>query len=71
MQNKVEEAEQKHKQIQEQLEGITQQFQELQPKCAEFKAEVQRKNTLLKSSEVRVQRCIGRSVTFIRVLEVT
>lgn len=54
MQNKVEEAEKKYKQIQEQLEGITQQVQELQPKCAELKAEAQRRNTLLKSSEVRI-----------------
>lgn len=53
MQNKVEEAEQKYKQIQERLEGITQQVQELQPKCAELKAEAQRRNTCLKSSEVR------------------
>lgn len=55
LQNKVEGAEKKYKQIQEQLEGITQQVQELQPKCAELKAEAQRRNTLLKSSEVRVQ----------------
>lgn len=54
MQKKVEEAEKKQKQIQEQLEGITQQLQELQPKCAELKAEVQRQNTPLKTSEVRV-----------------
>uniref|UniRef100_A0A7N6A6B1 Structural maintenance of chromosomes protein 6 n=1 Tax=Anabas testudineus TaxID=64144 RepID=A0A7N6A6B1_ANATE len=51
--NKVEEAEKKYKHIQEQLEGITQQVQEVQPKCAELKAEAQRHNTLLKSSEVR------------------
>ncbi|XP_070781824.1 structural maintenance of chromosomes protein 6 isoform X2 [Enoplosus armatus] len=55
--NKVEEAEKKHKQIQEQLEGITQQVQELQPKCTELKAEAQRQNTLLQSSEVTVHRC--------------
>uniref|UniRef100_A0A3B4UYL9 Structural maintenance of chromosomes protein 6 n=1 Tax=Seriola dumerili TaxID=41447 RepID=A0A3B4UYL9_SERDU len=55
--NKVEEAEKKYKQIQEQLEGITQQVQELQPKCAELKAEAQRRNTLLKTSEVTVHRC--------------
>lgn len=55
MKNKVEEAEKKHRQIQEQLEGITQQVQELQPKCADLKAEVQRQSTLVKSSEVRVQ----------------
>uniref|UniRef100_A0A4W6DDU1 Structural maintenance of chromosomes protein 6 n=1 Tax=Lates calcarifer TaxID=8187 RepID=A0A4W6DDU1_LATCA len=49
--NKVDEAEKKYKQIQEQLEGITQQVQELQPKCAELKAEAQKRNSLLKSSE--------------------
>uniref|UniRef100_A0A7N8YHN1 Structural maintenance of chromosomes protein 6 n=1 Tax=Mastacembelus armatus TaxID=205130 RepID=A0A7N8YHN1_9TELE len=47
-------AERKYKQTQEQLERITQQVQELQPKCAELKAEAQRRNTLLKSSEVRL-----------------
>ena len=52
LQNKVEGAEKKYKQIQEQLEGITQQVQELQPKCAQLKAEAQKRNTLLKSSEV-------------------
>uniref|UniRef100_A0A665WUV7 Structural maintenance of chromosomes protein 6 n=1 Tax=Echeneis naucrates TaxID=173247 RepID=A0A665WUV7_ECHNA len=36
----VEGAENKYKQIQEQLEGITQQVRELQPKCAELKAEL-------------------------------
>ncbi|XP_039982043.1 structural maintenance of chromosomes protein 6 isoform X2 [Xiphias gladius] len=55
--NKVEEAEKKYKQIQERLEGITQQVQELQPKCAELKAEAQRRNSLLKTSEVTVHRC--------------
>ncbi|KAM4522033.1 structural maintenance of chromosomes protein 6 [Odontesthes bonariensis] len=55
--NKVEQAEKKYKQIQEQLEGITQQVQELQPKCAELKAEAQRRNGLLKTSEVTVHRC--------------
>lgn len=55
--NKVEEAEGKYKQIQDQLEGITQQVQELQPKCAELKAEAQRQNTRLKSSELTVHRC--------------
>lgn len=60
MQNKIEEAEKKYKQTQQQLEGITQQVQELQPKCAELKAEAQRHNTLLKSSEVRFLIC-GRT----------
>ncbi|XP_068433413.1 structural maintenance of chromosomes protein 6-like [Clinocottus analis] len=54
--NKVEEAEGRSRKIQEQLEGITQQVEELQPKCAELKAEAQRRNTLLKSSEVTVHR---------------
>lgn len=40
------------KQIQEQLEGVRQQAQELEPKCAELKAEAQRHDSLLKSSEV-------------------
>uniref|UniRef100_A0A8C4F720 Structural maintenance of chromosomes protein 6 n=1 Tax=Dicentrarchus labrax TaxID=13489 RepID=A0A8C4F720_DICLA len=51
--NKVEEAERKQKQTQEQLDGVTQQLLELQPKCSELKAEVQKQNTLVKSSEVR------------------
>lgn len=55
MQNKVDEAEKKYKQVQEQLERITQQVQELQPKCAELKTESQKRNNLLKSSEVRVE----------------
>lgn len=55
--NKIEEAEKKYKEIQEQLEQITQQAQELQPKCAELKEEAQRRNTLLKSSELTVHRC--------------
>uniref|UniRef100_A0A672HFU7 Structural maintenance of chromosomes protein 6 n=1 Tax=Salarias fasciatus TaxID=181472 RepID=A0A672HFU7_SALFA len=45
--NKVEEAEEKYKQIQEKLEGITQQVQDLQPKCAELKVEAQKWNTLV------------------------
>uniref|UniRef100_A0A673AYD5 Structural maintenance of chromosomes protein 6 n=1 Tax=Sphaeramia orbicularis TaxID=375764 RepID=A0A673AYD5_9TELE len=49
------EAEKKYKEIQEQLDKITQQVQELQPKCAELKAEAQHCNTLLKSSEVSMQ----------------
>uniref|UniRef100_A0A669DUA3 Structural maintenance of chromosomes protein 6 n=1 Tax=Oreochromis niloticus TaxID=8128 RepID=A0A669DUA3_ORENI len=53
--NKVDEAEKKYKQVQEQLERITQQVQELQPKCAELKTEAQKRNNLLKSSEVRVE----------------
>uniref|UniRef100_A0A4W6DDM7 Structural maintenance of chromosomes protein 6 n=1 Tax=Lates calcarifer TaxID=8187 RepID=A0A4W6DDM7_LATCA len=57
--NKVDEAEKKYKQIQEQLEGITQQVQELQPKCAELKAEAQKRNSLLKSSEVSISQTTG------------
>ncbi|CAN9510891.1 unnamed protein product [Ophioblennius macclurei] len=54
---KVEEAEDKYKQIQEKLERITQQVQDLEPKCAELKVEAQRRNTLVKSSEVTAHRC--------------
>ncbi|KAK5852944.1 hypothetical protein PBY51_006775 [Eleginops maclovinus] len=55
--NKVQEAEGKYRQIEEQLEGVTQQVQELQPKCAQLKAEAQKKNALVNSSEVTVHRC--------------
>ncbi|KAM9339091.1 structural maintenance of chromosomes protein 6 [Symphorus nematophorus] len=55
--NKVEEAERKQKQTQEQLDGITQQVVELQRTCAKHKAEVQKRNGILKSSEVTVHRC--------------
>ncbi|XP_071388371.1 structural maintenance of chromosomes protein 6 [Centroberyx affinis] len=55
--NKVEEAESKYKQIQDQLEGITLRVQELQPQCTQLKAEAQKRNALLKSSEVSVHRC--------------
>lgn len=64
MQNKVDEAEKKYKQVQEQLERITQQVQELQPKCAELKTESQKRNNLLKSSEVRVE-CNNRRIWWI------
>uniref|UniRef100_A0AAX7TFN8 Structural maintenance of chromosomes protein 6 n=1 Tax=Astatotilapia calliptera TaxID=8154 RepID=A0AAX7TFN8_ASTCA len=49
----VDEAEKKYKQVQEQLERITQQVQELQPKCAELKTESQKRNNLLKSTNLR------------------
>ncbi|XP_072293423.1 structural maintenance of chromosomes protein 6 [Eucyclogobius newberryi] len=54
---KIEEAEKRYMQTQEQLEKITQQVQELQPKCVELKAEAHRRNALLKSSELTVHRC--------------
>lgn len=55
--NKVKDTEKKYKQIQEKLGEITQQVQELQPKCAELKAEVQKWNSLSKTSEVAAHRC--------------
>ena len=55
MQNKVEEAEGKYRQIEERLEGITQQVQELQPESAQLKSEAREKNAVLNSREVRVQ----------------
>lgn len=54
-QNKVEEAERKKRQSQEQLDGITQQFSELQLTCSELKAKVQKQNAMLNSSEVSVR----------------
>lgn len=53
-QNKVEEAEGKKRESQEQLDGITQQLSELQSTCSELKAKVQKQNATLKSSEVSV-----------------
>lgn len=55
----MEVAEGKQKQIQEQLDGITQQISDLQSKCAVLKAELQRRNANLKSSEV----CVWTPVT--------
>lgn len=55
--DKVEQGERKYRQIQEKLEDITQQVQELQPKSAELKAEAQKWNNLVKSSEVTPHRC--------------
>lgn len=56
LQNKFQEAEKKYKQIQEQLEEITLQVQELQPKSAKLKAEAHKRNKLFKSCEVREQK---------------
>lgn len=50
----MEVAEGKQKQSQKQLDGITQQISDLQSKCAVLKAELQRRNESLKSSEVCV-----------------
>ncbi|XP_041831050.1 structural maintenance of chromosomes protein 6-like isoform X2 [Melanotaenia boesemani] len=63
--NKVDQAENKYKQLQEQLEEITQQVQDLQNKCAERKAESQKRNSLFKASEVTVHTCRAS----LRVLE--
>lgn len=57
----MEEAEGKQRQSQEQLDGITQQLSELQSKCSALKAEVQRRNTILKSSEVSDQTVLAFS----------
>ena len=58
MQNKVEEAERKQKQSQEQVDGVTQQLSELQSRCSVLKAEVQKRNATFKSSEVSVQKML-------------
>lgn len=47
-------AEGKQKQSQEQLDRISQQMSELQSTCVVLKAELQRRNVSLKSSEVCV-----------------
>uniref|UniRef100_A0A8D0ARF5 Structural maintenance of chromosomes protein 6 n=1 Tax=Sander lucioperca TaxID=283035 RepID=A0A8D0ARF5_SANLU len=65
----LEEAERKYKQIQEQLEGITQQVQELQPKCAELKTVAQRQNTLLKSKQEVLQRSIDANRRNLQTME--
>lgn len=57
----MEVAEGRQKQSQEQLEGITQQVSELQSKCTELKAEVQRRNADFKSCEVCVWTLIRTS----------
>lgn len=53
-QNKVEEAERKKRQSQEELDGITQQLSVLQSTCSELKAKVQKQNAMFKSREVSV-----------------
>ncbi|KAM9366672.1 uncharacterized protein ABDE67_002479 [Symphorus nematophorus] len=59
--NRVEEAERKQEQSQLQLHGIMHQLLELQQMCAKHKAEVQKRNAILKSSEVNVFRqCISQ-----------
>ncbi|KAM9798337.1 structural maintenance of chromosomes protein 6 [Neosynchiropus ocellatus] len=54
--NKTKEAEGRYKSFQEDLEGITQKVQELQPKSSLLKADAQKLNTVFKSSEVNVHR---------------
>ncbi|KAJ3607116.1 hypothetical protein NHX12_026630 [Muraenolepis orangiensis] len=54
---KVSNAEQKYKQIHDQLNSITVRIQELQPQCIELKAEVQKQDGLLKAKEVTNHRC--------------
>lgn len=39
-------------QLQDQLEGVTQQMQQLQPQCAELKSRAQARNRDLKAAEV-------------------
>lgn len=70
-QNKVEEAEKKKRQSQEQLDGITQQLSELQSTCSELKAKVQQQNAMLKSSEVSVGMKAVNLIKFHEVLRNT
>lgn len=55
IQRKVDDAERKQKQSQEQLEGITQQLEELQSKCSQLKGEATKRNHIFKTSEVSDQ----------------
>lgn len=70
-QNKVEEAEKKKRQSQEQLDGITRQLSELQSTCSELKAKVQERNAMFKSSEVSVGTKAGNLIKFHEVLRNT
>lgn len=70
-QNKVEEAEKKKRQSQEQLDGITQQLSELQSTCSELKAKVQEQNAIFKSSEVSVGMKAVNLIKFHEVLRNT
>lgn len=51
-QGKIQEASEIFKQLQDQLEGITERMQQLQPRCAELKNQVQEHNRNLKKVEV-------------------
>lgn len=70
-QNKVEEAEKKKRQSQEELDGITQQLSELQSTCSELKAKVQEQNAIFKSSEVSVGTKAVNPIKFREVLRNT
>lgn len=70
-QNKVEEAENKKRQSQEQLDGITQQLSELQSTCSELRAKVQEQNAIFKSSEVSVGTKAVNLIKFHEVLRNT
>lgn len=58
-QNKVEAAEKKQRETQEQLDVITQQILGIQARSGGLKAEVQKRKSVFQSSEVRVQMLIG------------
>ncbi|KAG7461051.1 hypothetical protein MATL_G00205940 [Megalops atlanticus] len=62
---KVVEAEQKYKQIHDQLESISERVQQLQPQCTELKTEAQNCNKVFKSAEASYH----RSKTNLRDLE--
>uniref|UniRef100_A0A8C2D0A7 Structural maintenance of chromosomes protein 6 n=1 Tax=Cyprinus carpio TaxID=7962 RepID=A0A8C2D0A7_CYPCA len=49
---KVQEANRIFRQLQDQLEGVTDRMQQLQPQCAELKSQVQARNRDLKAAEV-------------------
>uniref|UniRef100_A0A8C5CZA4 RecF/RecN/SMC N-terminal domain-containing protein n=1 Tax=Gadus morhua TaxID=8049 RepID=A0A8C5CZA4_GADMO len=55
--NKVTEGERKYKQIHDQLNGLTERVQELQPQSTQLKAVAQRQDSLLKAGEVTFHLC--------------
>ena len=62
-QNKVTEGERKYQQVQEQLKGVTESIQELQPERSKLKAAAQRQDSLRKNGEVSTEHTAGEVST--------
>uniref|UniRef100_A0A673N170 Structural maintenance of chromosomes protein 6 n=1 Tax=Sinocyclocheilus rhinocerous TaxID=307959 RepID=A0A673N170_9TELE len=59
---KVQEANRIFRQLQDQLEGVTDRMQQLQPQCAELKSRVQARNRDLKTAEVFCITCMHNTI---------